>query len=383
MGTFVDLSFLTGADEDESISMRRSNDDTKHSPLRQNRARTAAPFILSGRPDPSTPALPPASDALPIDWMHQTLGTLGCHPLRHICLPGSHDAGMSDLTHSTFLSVEENTLTQWADIAGQLSAGIRYFDLRPVISAGIFVSGHYSKIGDSWIGGNGQSLSSIIDQVNAFLSNNKELVILDLSHMSNTDEDWRGLDDEEYGRLFTELERIEHRCTSVPLDTDLSVLPLSSFISDTASVIVIISDAVPIPLPPNSGIFPHDTLHIFNSFANTPLASAMRSDQIEKLAAQRTSRDSPMFLLSWTLTTPLDIRGLATQAHELLFEPGDQGLWSTIIKQKDKGTYPNIIMVDGIGRNIESDDDVLAGGGVLTKFAMAVNSMVLDGVACS
>lgn len=386
--TFVDLAFAISAQANEnpiSISLQRDvarrSDGTAGDSildLNWNLSSAGTPFILSDTSDSQATA--PTLGTLPIDWMHQSLGLLGCQPLRHICLPGSHDAGMSVLTHSTFLSVEDNTLAQWVDIAGQLNAGIRYFDLRPVISAGQFVSGHYSKIGGSWIGGNGQALSSMVDQINDFLSVNKELVILDFSHMYNTDDGWRGLNSDEYSGLFAELQRIEHRYTATPPNGDLSALPLSVFISSSASVITIISDSLSTSVPPDSGIYPSNTLQIFNSYADTPLAPVMRDDQLGKLAAQRTSRDSAMFLLSWTLTTPLNIRDLATQAHNLLFEPGDDGLWSTIFKGKDQGAYPNIIMVDAIGSS--DANDLLAGGKALTEFAVAVNNVVLQGVGC-
>ncbi|KAK5072041.1 hypothetical protein LTS08_000861 [Lithohypha guttulata] len=289
---------------------------------------------------------------------------------------------MSILTHSTFLSIPENTLTQWTDITGQLKAGVRYFDIRPVISSSKFFQGHYSKIGSNWIGGDGQDLASMIEQVNTFLSTYNELVILDLSHMHNTDEDWRNLNPEEFARLLTQLEDLQHRYSGpTGPDSDLAGLPLHTFIANSPCVLVIISDS-PLVLPssPPSGIFPSTALNIYNSYTNTPIAPLMAADQINKMLTRRTSRDSGMFLLSWTLTTPLDIRELAKEAHSILFQPGDTGLWSTIYRNRQKGAYPNIIMVDGLGST--HSRDALLGGKVLTGFCIAVNSVVLEGLGC-
>lgn len=340
-----------------------------------------APFILSLSSLSSSNAAPPPPPTLPMDWMHQNLATLGCHPLRHICIPGAHDAGMSTLNGGTFLTMPENTLTQWTDIAGQLSAGIRYFDIRPVIAGGQFVSGHYSKIGSNWFGGNGQSLADIVSQVNSFLSQNNELVILDLSHMFNTDDKWRTLHPDEFSRLLTQLQGLQHLYSGpTGPNGDLSSLPLNNFIANGPSVIVINSESS-VSLPPNppAGIFPLNALSIYNNYANTPFAPVMRSDQLKKMAQQKPNRDAPMFLLSWTLTTPADIRGLATQAADMLFESSNQGLWSTVYNNRGVGSAPNILMLDGIGKQ---GQDSLAGGKNVAGMSMAINSVVLQGVNC-
>lgn len=326
------------------------------------------------------PALTPPT--LPVDWMHANLPLLGCQPLRRICLPGSHDSGMSVLSHSTFLAIEENTLTQWTDIAGQLTAGIRYFDIRPVISAGQFVAGHYSKIGESWIGGNGQDIASMIEQINTFLSANNELVILDLSHIYNTDEDWRDINADEFSRLLTQLEGLENRYAGqTGPNGDLSALPLNNFIAGGPCVLIINSqNSLSMPAISPTGAFPYSALNIYNDYANTPLAPVMAKDQISKMLAQRTSRDSNMFLLSWTLTTPGNIRNLAEQAHSSLFDTGESAVWSTIYNNRAKGAYPNIIMVDGVGST--DSENALQGGKLLASLSMAVNSAVLKGVSC-
>ena len=106
-------------------------------------------------------------------------------------MPGSHDAGMSTLTSGTAMGTRANVITQTQSIGGQLNAGSRYFDIRPVISAGQYVTGHYGRIEQlgvvTWQGGNGQSIDSIISEINAFTACNQELIILRLSHDLNTD----------------------------------------------------------------------------------------------------------------------------------------------------------------------------------------------------
>ena len=90
-----------------SLSRRDSNPATAHSNIPSDiNSTTSTPIILTSLYSSSdAPSLQLPS--LPVDWMHQNLATLGCHPLRHLTLPGTHDSGMSTLTHSTFLSIPE------------------------------------------------------------------------------------------------------------------------------------------------------------------------------------------------------------------------------------------------------------------------------------
>lgn len=291
-------------------------------------------------------------------------------------MPGSHDAGMSALNGGTVLVTEENTLTQWTNVAGQLDAGFRYFDVRPVIASGRFTTGHYSELLNQWVGGNGQDIASIITQLNDFLSRNNELVILDLSHMYNTDDKWRNLNSDEFNRLLTQLQGIQHRYTGP--NGDLSALSLNTFIKDGPCVIVLISDSsVALPPSPPAGIFPSSVLNIFNQYSNTDDPNTMKSDQLSKLATQRKSRDDHMFLLSWTLSTVGNIRQLASKAHASLFDKAKGGLWDTIYTNRAT-SYPNILFIDGIG----SPDPDPAGGRNVAALSMAINAAVLDGVAC-
>jgi hypothetical protein len=110
-----------------------------------------------------------SNSAPPVDWMQQSLGSLGNRTLKHICMPGSHDAGMSSYNPGTVGANFENTQAQYLNIYNQLLLGSRYFDLRPVVSDGVFVSGHYSELDGVWVGGNGESMSDIIAQINQYV----------------------------------------------------------------------------------------------------------------------------------------------------------------------------------------------------------------------
>jgi len=104
------------------------------------------------------------------DWMSGSLGTIGEMKLRDICIPGSHDAGMSaPVNGSTVFGYASSIITQRVPIAQQLTLGARYFDIRPVTHTGQFYCGHCT--GSQ--GGNGQSIADVISQVNAFTALHK------------------------------------------------------------------------------------------------------------------------------------------------------------------------------------------------------------------
>jgi hypothetical protein len=146
-------------------------------------------------------------------WMQANLETLGGRALRQLCMPGTHDSGMSQIGTCTFDGNADNTKTQTQGILEQLKRGARYFDIRPVISAGIFVTGHYSYIPalGSTQGCNGQSIADIISDINSFTSVEAELIILSLSGDMNTDvgePNYRSLDQGEWNSLIQKLQGI-------------------------------------------------------------------------------------------------------------------------------------------------------------------------------
>ena len=323
----------------------------------------ATPVIVAGSEGNFT------GNSLPTDWMQSNLNSFGCHPLRHLCMPASHDAGMSTLDGKTALATTQNTVTQNLDIAGQLTYGARYFDIRPVIGGGIFKTGHYDQVDCCWDGGNGQSIDDVISQVNSFLAQNQELVILDLSHAYDSDTGYNELTEDEWNQLLQQLLALNYRFVAPPDTTDLSFLTLQDFIGTSPAVMVIFDqDAQNVTLGSyaGQGFYSSSQFSVYNQYSNTDNADNMISDQLAKLKAQRPNPDSGLFLLSWTLTqqagTSLDIVGksiidLAQQVFPNLFN--SNSLWDAM----SPNTYPNFIMIDAWPQDMR-----------LTAFVVAMNT---------
>jgi len=293
------------------------------------------------------------------DWMQNNISLLGNLPLRNMCITGSHDAGMSVFTSGTAGAFECNTLTQSNSIRDQLMLGARYFDIRPVISAGQYYTGHYGYLlNTSWQGANGQSVRAVIDDINNFTSQHRELIVLNLSHSLNTDagRDYRAFTQQEWDGLFSELRSISDLYISSDPDVDLTRLTLGQFISGQPAVVVILElddgDKDKIHLPAGlqgQGFYLYSSFNAYNSYAEKNDVGVMADDQFGKM---RENMPSSYFLLSWTLTqSPLQATtcktGLASSIRELADEANEQ-LATLLSPQVTRNNYPNIIYVDNV-----------------------------------
>lgn len=130
-------------------------------------------------------------DSTPTAWMKELYPVIKDRELRHVIMPGSHDAGMGVWQH-TWEGVPDNTQTQGLSIYDQLVAGSRYFDLRvieyePLNGDWEYISAHLGNEKDSYgRGGGGESVQSIIDGINKFYRESPgEVVILWLRYLNH------------------------------------------------------------------------------------------------------------------------------------------------------------------------------------------------------
>jgi len=301
-------------------------------------------------------------------WMSGNLALLGPRPLRRICMPGSHDAGMSRRTGGTPLGTEHATLTQTLDIGGQFDCGSRFFDLRPVIGDGEYKTGHYSKVLLNWQGANGQSIAEIVGQLNARLDASPELVILYSQGSTNTEvgnASYRPFTDDEWRGYFDALKGLRHRLRD-DAGGDLTTRPLRDFIGGgRGCVLVFVKGASQQVLDEYraEGIFGIDSMPIYDSYADTDDAGQMISDQIAKMRAHKTAPGSEMFLLSWTLT----LKGAGNVFGPSIIDLAERvraRLYGTVLNEATPQSFPNVIYVDAFNEP------------ALAALAMAVNRKV-------
>ncbi|KAF2007103.1 PLC-like phosphodiesterase, partial [Amniculicola lignicola CBS 123094] len=295
-----------------------------------------------------------------VDWMQRSLGSLGNRTLKHICMPGSHDAGMSTFKPGTVGANFANTQTQYFDIYHQLIAGSRYFDLRPVISNGQWVSGHYSELGDAgvWLGGNGQSIVDIVKNINDFTAQYKELIIINFSHALDTDHDYTELSQTQWNSLFDALKGINSRFTvQNPGRTDFTNRVLGDFITDRASIFIVaqLPGGITLGDYANQGFFSGDNFPQFDSYSDSNEVGTMSKDQLKKLKEERnivadgSQRKDRFHILSWTLTQhPEDVLNPDKAIMNLGVEASDS-LYVEAFNAFTPQSYPNVLYVDAIG----------------------------------
>jgi hypothetical protein len=297
-----------------------------------------------------------------IDWMQQSMGSLVNRTLKHICMPGSHDAGMSTFTGGAGGASYINTQAQYLNFSQQLMAGSRYFDLRPVLSGGQWVSGHYTVLrtdfGNFGLGGNGQSVADIIRQVNDFTSKYKELVIINLSHTLDTDNQYVDLSQDQWNKLFDTLKGINNRFTVTnPGNTDFSNKVLGDFITNRASVFIVsrLPNGITLGDYANQGFYSDVHFPLSDYYSETNNRDVMKADQFAKLRSARnivadpaTRRDT-FHVLSWTLTQQAEdvliydkaILNMGAAAFDDLVSEA----WNAFTPQ----SFPNVLYVDALG----------------------------------
>lgn len=298
-----------------------------------------------------------SNSGMQIDWMQQSMPLLGNRTLRHITMPGSHDAGMGTFTGGTIGAHLANTQTQYLDFYGQLMAGSRYFDLRPVISNGKWVSGHYAEVGEIWLGGNGQPIAEIIQQINKFTAQYKELIIINLSHCYDTDNNWADLTQAQWNALFETLKGINHRhIVPNPAFTDFTQKRLGDFITDRASVFIVAQLPTDIYIGNylNQGFYEPHHFPLYDSYSNTNKALTMRTDQLAKLHQHRNITASPALrkdlfhIFSWTLTQqPGDVLNYDRAIMNLATSVFDDLILA--FNEFTPETFPNVLYVDAVG----------------------------------
>lgn len=227
---------------------------------------------------------------------------------------------------------------------------------------------HYTKVDsiNSWQGGNGESIRSIIDGINAYTTDHAELIVLNLAHDLDTDlgnSSYAPFSQQQWNDLLTlMLEGLRDLFVcDLGSIADLTSLPLKSFIGGEHAAVVIIIDPSRNDISMGSyvgqGFCPASVFPVYNEYSNTNMLDRMTTDQLEKMTAQRTSLNAPCFLLSWTLTQDklqqlTCIPGLSPSILDLAHR-ANAVLRDRLLPACSARCFPNILYVDGIDASLD------------------------------
>jgi hypothetical protein len=294
----------------------------------------------------------------PTDWMSDVLAAFPDTSIRlvDLALPRSHDTGTYILNACDVGATECNTQTQHLTMQGQLEAGVRFFDIRPVLNDDEYFT--YHRIGCGDLGCDGDSMANVLSQTREFLDAHAELVVFEVGHLcrtSATDETLVALIADAFGeRLYRETEPTQGTSPPGPfIQRPLrDILPAASA---TGKVVVLwsgLSDTVALRA---EGRFAESFIPIKGSYSNAQEVDPLIVDQKEKYAAF-THDEAALFKLSWTLTMNAELTvgclfsdaaptlaTMAGQAHAAL-----PGVLNGLVESGGiaPGAIPNLISLD-------------------------------------
>ncbi|QOR35073.1 hypothetical protein IMX26_16695 [Clostridium sp. 'deep sea'] len=275
--------------------------------------------------------------------------------LEEVIMPGSHDAGMSETHHcNPPILADPYTKTQNEPIGSQLVNGSRYFDIRVDYDHDELVTYHR----EGKYGCNGQDLKNVFDEVTAFLNaHNTETVIFKVSHIRgdsghNKSETKEKIDKflNSYSSVFYTYKDNNNDNNNDNKKVNLAKLTLS----ELRGKLILVFDYSK-PIDESTGRFRYEdgmktksnaNLTVYDSYSNTNSYSKMKDDQLAKFKewTKIPSKDTGLFLLSWTLTAKPGgsyILELAKQANSKLPDV----LYDVISSSSKK---PNIVYIDGL-----------------------------------
>lgn len=314
----------------------------------------------------------------PSSWMTHMYDLLKDRTLQEIAIPGSHDAGMSELGFCSKYANACDTQTQTSGIYQQLVNGARYFDIRPtsyVDCSGSFrgwYTGHWAYVnGLDWLGCTGQSLDSVLDDVAKFCAEmeptgGKELIILNFSHcydiVTGDDcDDWTGSDCSDHEWVDDVRNTAVEKLSAFLIDWSKYEDPREAIFGDRAAIqhVLLRFETEAISSDPQNGVYNSDDFPIYNEYSNTNDFSTMKDNQKQKMI-NPVIHNAELFLLSWTLTlsgdqaydctgfgNPTSILDLAGEADSQLMNYIHD--WSSPSPVITQTLLPNIIYVDNFG----------------------------------
>ncbi|APA12236.1 hypothetical protein SS1G_10768 [Sclerotinia sclerotiorum 1980 UF-70] len=201
--------------------------------------RHAHPFILAGN-GTQTPYI---STKPPVAWMQSTLSTLSLKTLREITMPMSHDAGANVVTHPlNGPGTLHNTQTQSDSIYWQLVHGARWLDIRPALYWKKWMTYHGTYAAGSMWGATGQSIESMIEDINYFTRKYPgELIVLDISHDAIARRRWKGFSEDDWMKFYGILSGIFDLWVEPQgSQWDLSSVPFGTFVKEGGKSTVLV-----------------------------------------------------------------------------------------------------------------------------------------------
>ncbi|MBS1624249.1 MAG: hypothetical protein JST83_09535 [Bacteroidetes bacterium] len=232
------------------------------------------------------------------DWMHDLVQAHPSASLSQICIPGSHDAGMYIAQYCTAFANHGNTQTQYLTMKNQLEAGLRIYDVRPVLYKGEFYTEHCTRC--DGLGCKGDALKNILRDTRHFVDQHQELVILQITHYCHTSPTDTAL----LNLLRAELgPRIYRNTTDATGLKDFIRIPLEKIIGDDGAgkVLLILEGGPNTPEAQAEGWFHQSLIPMAGGWTNDNHYDELQAHQLRNFAAYTKNGDA-LFQFCWQIT---------------------------------------------------------------------------------
>ncbi|KAK4131592.1 PLC-like phosphodiesterase [Trichocladium antarcticum] len=287
----------------------------------------------------------------PGNWMRGLYDVIGDRPVRHLVMPGAHDAGMSKITNKiTSIGSRSNTQNQGVSIYDQLRAGARWLDLRVGSMAGLAV------------GNTGESLDEVIGEINRFTSESPgEIIFLPIRYLVGRYAFpdggpilWGAA---MVGEFFARLRGINNRCLDLDTSTGFQNHRASYLMDQNAGkgcVIPLLSGRLGAGVPresPGDGIYDIGRMGIDDRWSDQMRADVMAPDQIGtwRSAVRGGAADHGNLVVAQWLVTPDAVAATAYSLQSFAIQPTNPSLYWAGVNGMDPEHWPNVVLVDYLG----------------------------------
>jgi hypothetical protein len=305
----------------------------------------------------------------PSNWMHGIYDSIKDRDLRHVVMPGSHDAAMDSITSQKaglFLDaggISSNTQTQSLNIYDQLRVGSRYFDMRIAsINGGNYWGLHVpdEKAG-AVSGATGESLDDMIQNINDFTSQYPgELIIWRIRYMLNIKDGDINVGNrywsvDKANDFYDHLTKINNRCIGLSLTQKFDQQPMKNYLdmNNGAGCVLLITagdlaDGVPASRV-DAGIYDGNNFNVDDFWAQKDNPRDNAATEVAHLINKpRDNSDSDNFFIMQWQCTPDFLTATEWGLDEVAIWGSNPTLYWAAVNAMSPSIFPTVILQDFI-----------------------------------
>ncbi|ORY15484.1 pectate lyase superfamily protein-domain-containing protein [Clohesyomyces aquaticus] len=331
-----------------------------------------------------------------VAWMSTMGGVIKDRQLRHVVVPGAHDAGMSKISVNSGWNgagTNYNTETQSLDHYNQLRVGTRYFDMRIVsVNGGDFWSAHVTdEVAAGPGGATGESLDDLIKGVNRFMTDYPgEVIVWYIKYMVDLDngklnKDARYWNSDKVKAFYDKLETINNRCLGLSKSPQLDMQPMKNFMNQNQNkgcVLLLTDGRLKDGLPTertSSGIYNGPAwLHRDDYWAEEMYTKQNADKEIARMQKYKRDNESSAlgsddyFIMQWQVTPELIIIPPPT-LQLIANQETNPALYHYGVNKMSPESFPTVIQQDAVGLFHVSDLSEASYNPMMQTLAIGLN----------